>query len=598
MSGYFSNEILEQVRHAADIVNVIGEHISLKKVGNSFQALCPFHSEKTPSFYVNPQRQIFKCFGCGKAGNVFHFLMEMGGISFPEAVKQLAARYNIALPQIVYGDSDEKARGELIQLMNWSVLFFQKQLNSANGQNAREYLKSRRFEPAMVEQFQLGFAPEEDGKLFRIAVEEGFSPKTLEKAGVIVHSQNNASSYHDLFRNRLMFPIWNGEGEPVGFGGRTLLESVKPKYLNSPETPLFSKRKILYGFHHARPALKTWQYLVVMEGYTDVIMAHQFHFNQTVATLGTSLSEEQTHLMRRYVGSVILLYDGDAAGQNAMIKVVSPFIKQGLMVRIAILPDNLDPYDLLLQKGAESFESLLKTAQDFLDFQLRKISEKYDLQTSSGRRYAIEFASQMIRQVPDPVTQKVLFTKVAEIFKLPPEFLFGQMPEKRITSQISANQIETYRQLLQRKEENFLLWAVLHYPGKMQEIFHYYAPENFQTPELGELAKQIASWDEETRASDIASLSTKVDPYLGQKLVDIAYGNETDNIAEETTVNKRLDLIFQGITRQQERNRVVKLKKILETTSPQDEALKYKILEDVRELCKTKIKRNFSVKSE
>lgn len=596
MNNYLQQDIIEQVRHAADIVAVISDYVTLKKVGANYQALCPFHSEKTPSFIVNVERQIFKCFGCGKAGNVFHFLMAISSLPFPEAVKQVANRYNIPLPTIE-GDynKEQKQREDINQAIQWCCEFFQKDLAGDRGKPGREYLQKRRFQAETIDKFRLGFAPNEQDRLYQHAMRAGFTAEILHKAGVIAPSKRDSNGYYDIFRNRVMFPIWNTEGEVVAFGGRTLSPDGKPKYLNSPETPIFAKRKTLYALPHAKVHLKEKPYLIVMEGYTDVIMAHQCNFPQAVATLGTSLSDDHARMIHRYVENVILVYDGDPAGQSAMLRALTTFLSQGLMLKIAVIPDQLDPYDLLVERGCQSFADVIAGAKDFLDFQIDQISHKYDMKSTGGRRWAITELTKTVRQIPDTITQKLFVGRVAEVFKLPTEVVDGSMTEKPRQAPVSDKAIKSCQQNLQTDEEQFLLWVCINYPHKIAEIFYYYPPAYFSNDELRELAEHLTKRqnDESGEAMDVSSLSAQVGPNLGERLINVFYADYGPNLDEEE-VEKRLHLIYKSASiRKSYTPKFGKLKDILATAAPQDEELKMKILQDARQMCKAKMHGHF-----
>lgn len=296
MSALLSQEVIEEVRQAADIIAVVSEHLALKRIGTNYQAICPFHAEKTPSFSVNPQKQIFKCFGCGKAGNVFHFLMGIQNISFPEAVKALASRFGISLKDDDTESGYREEQKSLWDLMEWAASYFQQQLSYHP--EGLEYFQKRSISPSMIQQFRLGIAPPGWNNLMDAAKNAGFEQESLEKAGLIIKSQQK-EKFYDRFRNRVVFPIGNMEGKIIAFGARALSSEDHPKYLNSPETLLFSKSKTLYGWHFAKNSILEQKSLIIMEGYTDVLMAHQYGFNTAVATLGTALTEEHTKIIKR-----------------------------------------------------------------------------------------------------------------------------------------------------------------------------------------------------------------------------------------------------------------------------------------------------------
>ena len=579
MGRYFSEEIIEQIRLATDIVEVISRHVTLKRAGANFQACCPFHTEKTPSFSVSPKKQIFKCFGCGKAGNVFHFLMEISSLTFPEAVTKLAEENGIPLPISQSDGEGKKRRKDLLEIMRWATFFFQEQLKSPIGKEALNYLEQRQIHNSIIEKFQVGFAPANYNSLLNTALKEGFDEETLITSGLISQGQKG---YYDRFRDRVIFPICNLEGKVIAFGGR-ILNDGKPKYLNSPETPVFLKKRTLYAFQYASSHIREGESLVITEGYTDTLMAHQHNFCQTVATLGTALTEDHTRIIRRYTDKVILVFDGDMAGQKAMTRSIGHFLSQNLALRVAILPENLDPCDLLIERGQDAFQSILDQSQDFLDFQLMNIAKRHDIRSTIGRRLALSEVANIVKQVPDRVTQRLLIGKISEFFRLPPELLVSEIFNKTKPKPVSQTVgMTNYREKLQREEEEFLIWVLLHYPDKEQDILKNYPPKQFRTPILNKIAEKIVSLKE----LDIAKLSSSVEPDLGKNLVRIYYDNYGEDAQKNDYITKRLQLIFKAVERRKYRTKLYKLKNMLEQISPEEKDFSPQILEDARKLCK------------
>lgn len=584
-----ADDFIDQVRRVADIVAVVSDYVTLKRSGTNFQALCPFHAEKTPSFSVSPQHQIYKCFGCGKAGNVFKFVMEITGFSFPQAVTHLAEKYGIPI-RTTGGDwGTERKQHDFLNLMKWGVQFFQKELADGQGREARRYLEERKISPEIIEKFQLGFAPPGNSCLFTAARREGFEQSLLEQSGLIRKSHREQNGYYDLFRNRVIFPIWNVEGDVIAFGGRVLSPAVQPKYLNSPETPVFAKRKTLYAINHARNHIKGSGSLIVMEGYTDVLMAHQHDFPQAVATLGTSLTQEHTRIIQRYTDSVKLVFDGDAAGQNAMSRVLTCFLIQGLQLRIAVLPEQLDPCDLLILKGRESFREVIDRAEDIFDFQVRQFSQRLDLQSTGGRRLAIAEFKKTIMQIPDPVTQRLFIRKLGEVFKIPPDILVSEV-KSNIRQPVTTNQLEGCRKNLQKIDEEFLLWLALHFPEKRAGIFADCKPEDFEMPGYRDLAQTIL--DHKEMPVDIVRLSTQLENDKAEQLVGIYYGSGSE-IPSAEEIEIRLHFTLKAVTRKKHRVRLGKLKEILNSTSEKDQELRTQILEDVQRICQKRVQEIF-----
>ncbi len=347
-------------------MEVIGQFVTLKPAGRDFKGLCPFHREKTPSFHVRPVEQYFRCFGCGKAGDVFTFLMELNSISFVEARQMLADRARIPIESTGNRQSESGAsRHDILQANRWAVVVFRQMLLSPDGKGARDYVASRRISERMCERFGLGFAPDSYDFLRSKARREGISEKLMLAAGLVRKGQDGGC--YDAFRNRLMFPIVDPADRVLGFGGRTLGED-SAKYINSPETAVFHKGKCLYGLNHARRAFAERGRAVLVEGYTDVIMAHQHGFSETVAPLGTALTDQQSDVLRRYVPRVVLVFDADSAGRRAADRGAEIALKSQVDVFLAAMPEGMDPCDFLSKRAASEFEDLLISAPPALLF--------------------------------------------------------------------------------------------------------------------------------------------------------------------------------------------------------------------------------------
>jgi len=361
---------VRRVRDATDIVALIREYLPLKRAGSAYKALCPFHDEKTPSFSVNPSLQIFKCFGCGVAGDAITFVMKHDGLEFVEAVHFLAQRAGIELHASAGTDAGRSEAKTVYDVLEWAAKLFRQWLAKGEKSDAaRAYVEKRHISAESVGTFGLGYAPPSWDALIQAVRKQGGDSSALARAGLVL--TNESGRTYDRFRNRLMFPIRDPRGRVVGFGARALDDS-EPKYLNSPETAVFHKGQTLYGIYEAGDALRKRRRAVVVEGYMDVIMAHQHGENDTVAVLGTALTRDHVRLLRRYADEALLLFDGDEAGQNSAERSIDAFAAEGMPVRVAELPDDLDPCDLFLSQGADGFARLDASAEDLLGFKLRR----------------------------------------------------------------------------------------------------------------------------------------------------------------------------------------------------------------------------------
>ena len=391
MSNYIPQSIIEDIRNRTNIVDIVGEYVNLKRYGNNFKGLCPFHSEKTPSFVVNEEKQIFKCFGCGIGGDVFTFLKNYNNSTFPEAVKLLGNRYGIQLnsrslsPELTRKFHE---RESLLKINNMAMNCYKKALNNEKiGLYARNYLQKRNIKNDVIETFDIGYAPSGWNNILRYFSREGISLINVEKAGLII--KNNNARYYDRFRDRIIFPIKNRSGEVIGFGGRVLDDSL-PKYLNSPETSLYHKSKSLYGFYQSQNNCRKEKKIFIVEGYFDLIALYKHNIKNAVATLGTSLTKDHIRLIKGYVSDIIMVYDSDEAGLNAVKRSIELFKNEGvdfrrrnntneIEIRLLILPKGDDPDSYLDKYGAESFIKLADEAKGIIPFILDWAINKYGL---------------------------------------------------------------------------------------------------------------------------------------------------------------------------------------------------------------------------
>lgn len=388
MAGLFSTATRERIRAASDIVEVIGSYLPLKRAGANFVALCPFHKEKTPSFHVNPHRQIFHCFGCHKGGDVFTFVKEFENVDFPEAVRRLADRAKIPI-EYEQGGVEPQARHlkeQLLQIHEQIAQRWQNALaNEASGQVARDYLAQRGVPEDAVKLFRLGAAPDLWDDTVNWARSKGYEPGLVEKAGLILRKEGT-DRYYDRFRGRLMFPICDDQGRVVGFSGRILSGDEKTaKYVNSPETPIFTKSKVFFGLDKSKRALLDAGYAVICEGQLDLIAAFMAGVQNIVAPQGTAFTADHARVLKRYVEEVVLCFDSDEAGQNASVRSLDHFLASGLAVRVAVVPAPHDPDSFIKASGGPAFKQLIERAEGFFDYYLNRLRAGNDVSTDKGR---------------------------------------------------------------------------------------------------------------------------------------------------------------------------------------------------------------------
>ena len=398
----FPERFLDELTERNDIVDVVSQYVRLtKKSGANLFGLCPFHSEKTPSFSVAPDKQIYHCFGCGKGGGVINFIMEIENLSFPDAVAFLARRANMPLPEEAQSE-DTSRRARLLELNRDAARFFHDMLKSPQGAPAQDYVRRRAISPVMVTRFGLGFAPDSWESLANAMRRKGYSDQEMFEAGLVKHGKSGG--VYDAFRNRLMFPVIDVRGSVIGFSGR-ILGDGEPKYLNSPETPVFSKSHNLFGLNLAKKSKNG--YIILVEGNIDVVSLHQAGFDGAVASLGTSLTPEQARLISRYTNEVILCYDSDEAGKKAASRGIGILEKLDLKVRVLQVPGAKDPDEFIKKYGPEAFARLLDKSENHIDYRLEQLRGRYDLSDDSQRVEFLREATGVIASLHSAVEREI-----------------------------------------------------------------------------------------------------------------------------------------------------------------------------------------------
>ena len=413
----------ERVKQQADIVRVVGEYVRLKKTGKDFSGLCPFHQEKSPSFTVSPIKQIFYCFGCGKGGDVFNFVMEMEKSAFPEAVRTVAEKCGIAIPRPRERSPEERQenqqRSALVEMHREAQTFFTKQISGTlEGKAARAYLEDRGLDSKAIDRFGIGYAPSDGDALLR-ALKQKYPEKLLVESGLISRGEQGGRLF-DRFRRRIMFPIANDSGKIVAFGGRALGDEM-PKYMNSPETPIYSKSNVLYHMDRAKEALRRSDFAVLVEGYMDAIAVARAGISNVVASCGTSLAEPQIKLLSRFTKRVILNYDPDNAGQMAAERSVALLLEQDFEVRVLALPPvgdkKADPDLFIRERGVEEYTKLLKESPPYVDYLIAR-ARKMDLTTGEGKRRAVNFLLPYVQKIPNTILRSEWATRIAQQLRL------------------------------------------------------------------------------------------------------------------------------------------------------------------------------------
>ena len=421
----------EEVRDAADIVDVVSDHVKLRRTGSNFSGLCPFHNEKTPSFSVSPSLGIYKCFGCGEGGDVFDFVMKMDGVGFEEAVRTLAERYHIAIPEkaeTAY-DPQQFLKDGIYHALRFAGNFFHQTLaESDEAETARGYLKNRGYPWKTVRKYGIGYAPDRFDGLLKAAESAGINLQYLHESG-LVKAREDESGYYDTFRGRLMFPIFNPSGKVIAFGGRTLSKAASiPKYINSPQTLVYNKSEVLYGIHVAKNEIRKSAEVILVEGYTDVITMQQSGIGNVVSTSGTSLTAGQVRVMKRYGDVILMIFDADTAGVKAAVRGISIALQEGMAVRVLTLPESEDPDSFVREFGAEAFlEVRKKETVDFLRFLVTLARKEDRWDDPVERRKVINEILEAIAVVPDELSRANYIQELNSISRIGDRALMQEM---------------------------------------------------------------------------------------------------------------------------------------------------------------------------
>ena len=407
---------LDELVARSDIVDVVSDYVTLTPKGGSYWGLCPFHGEKTASFHVLPDRQLYHCFGCGKGGGVFNFIMEIENLTFPESVEFLAKRVGLQVPEENRDDPESRRREQLLRLNKDAGKFFYKQFLSPEGEPAREYALRRELTSSTIKKFGLGYAPDSWDSLTKAMKELGYSEGLMLQAGLV--RKGKKGGVYDTFRNRLMFPVFDVRGNVIGFSGR-ILGDGEPKYMNSPETPVFNKSKNLFGLNLAKKT--KLGSIILCEGNVDVVALHQAGFDNAVASLGTSLTPEQARLISRYANEVVIAYDGDSAGQKATARAIGILEKLDVKVRVLTMTGAKDPDEYIKKFGADSFRNLLAKSEDHTDYTLGKIKDKYDLTVPESKLNFLKEAEQYVAGFSGKAEREVYAMRIADMIGVSPQ---------------------------------------------------------------------------------------------------------------------------------------------------------------------------------
>jgi DNA primase len=469
----FPQQFIEDLKHHADIVVVVGDYVSLKKSGATYKGLCPFHGEKTPSFHVNRDKGFFHCFGCGVGGDVFKFLELHDKVGFADAVKQLAQRFGMTLPELEQSDEQRASSAEretLLKIHESAAAWFRQQLTTPAASRARGLVEARGVTAATGEQLNLGFAPPGRDQLRRAMLELGYSQATLLRAGLVV--QRDDGTVIDRFRNRLMIPISRDTGAVIAFGGRSLEPDQQPKYLNSPETPIYSKSRTLYGLNLAKAAIRQSGFAVMVEGYFDFAQVFQSGVQNVVASCGTALTSQQAQYLGRFAKKVVLSFDPDAAGQGATARSCELLVEEAFEVNVATLPAGQDPDTFIQKQGPRAYGERLRGSQPYLEYLLERVASRHDLRSDEGR---VKFLGEMLTiaaRIPDATMRDRFADRLAFRAQVTDAVVRDEIRKAAVLRQTTITKRELpglgvrAQTANVTKAEKGLIWLLVHDPGK------------------------------------------------------------------------------------------------------------------------------------
>ncbi len=533
------SEFSELVRDQVDIVSVVREYVPrLRRAGTRWVAPCPFHNERTPSFGVNENLRIFKCFGCGKGGDVFKFVQEMESTTWWEAVKSLAERNGIPLPKrSQQADEDAKRRSGLFEMHEKALEFYRSQLASSAGAEARAYLVKRGVAPALADEFGIGVSDRGGQTLVRRLQQAGFPPDSIESAGLAVKRQDG-SGYFDRFRGRLMFPLHSEQSKIIGFAGRALNDDDQPKYLNSPETELYQKKLVLFNLNRARKAIPKLDHAILVEGYMDVIGLHGGGVMESVASCGTALGVEQARVLKRFSENVVINFDPDPAGMNATERTIGLLLEEQLRIKVLELPDGLDPDEFVLRHGADAYRELIKRAPRYFHWLADRARGRFDMRSAEGRISAFKFLLPAIQKLHDKLERAATAEDLAAYLGVDKGMVLDQLKKT------AANR-EAPKPAAKRPEipqtERLLLRCLMDSGDARAEVLPRLATARFdEPPVLAGIYRAMAAAGEPLRYDALESRLEERDRSL---LTDVVCA---DNGSNESTQETQENLLAQA----------------------------------------------------
>ena len=448
----YSDEIIEEVRQTNDIVDIISQYVHLKRSGRNYFGLCPFHNEKSPSFSVSPDKQIFHCFGCGVGGNVFTFLTKIEGINFVEAVQTLAERSNIQLPTLESGGDNAKEilKSKVLKINEFAANYYHENLYKPESKIAQEYVKKRRLTNETLKAFQIGFSGSFD-ELYKQLKAQGFEEREILESGLV--NRNERGQYIDRYRNRLMFPICDARGRVIAFGGRVLDDS-KPKYINSPENVVYSKGRHLFGLNVAKKSKDIKQRLLIVEGYMDVISLHQRGITNVVAPLGTALTQNQGYLLRNNTEQIVLSFDSDEAGQTAKVRAMEILQNMGCDIRVLQMEGAKDPDEYIIKYGNARFQNLVEKAISVIEFKVKLLKQNLNLENTNDKIKFLNEIAKLIAKVDNTIEREVYIEKIADSYDISKEAIYAEVNKLTYSGEKNSKILEKAKPVIRHENNN------------------------------------------------------------------------------------------------------------------------------------------------
>jgi len=531
-NGFLSEEKVSEIRDRSSILEVVSDYVNLKKAGKNYKGLCPFHSEKTPSFMVNEEKQIFHCFGCGAGGDVFTFLMKVGNFSFPQAVEELAKRYGVRLPPRELSPAKKKEmdkREILFQINQMASEYFHDLLSRRReGEEGRRYLSQRGMSEEIIKEHRLGYSLERWDGLVQHLQEKKVSLELARELGLIFPKKregryDSTSSWYDAFRGRILFPIFDLHQRVVGFGGR-LIKEGEPKYLNSPESSLYHKGEILYGLQVAKGYIPGKDCVIIVEGYFDLLTLHQFGLKHSVAALGTALTAQHVHILKRYTKNLITVFDADVAGVQASLRALPLFLEEEVSGKTIILPKDEDPDEFLRKGNLEEFEKRAINAVSLIDFFFERLMKTHDTKSIDGKVKVAEEGMALIDKIPNKIRKNFYTKTLAERLDLPESLLMERL---RSSSKDRSKGEEDFKKRPVEgsfpKSEEMVVRLMIHHPELIPTITEEGILREFESPVLQKMAENLEGLYQQRRRLDLTEALGCFEEDLKERLCEFAF---------------------------------------------------------------------------